>query len=247
MSTKDRRQRDIAQREQLFLKAARDVIRQQGLLNLQMSKVAEKCDYAVGTLYQHFQSKEDLLVALACDEMQERVVAFQRVRDWAAPPRHRMLGFAVADMVMACRNPELFRLQQFAFTEVVWDAVPQSRREASIEAYAPMREICESVVEQAVARGDLDLRGLNKSELCLAPWSLVVGMHAIVHNEGVADRARISEPYRLLLRHCSALLNGLGWQPIVDETDHAALDRLAVQVCEEVLHEKWLPSLACHA
>lgn len=245
MSTKDRRQRDMAQREQQFLRAAREVIQQQGLLNLQMSKVAEKCDYAVGTLYQHFESKEDLLVALAGDELHERVQAFQRVRHWQAPTRNRMLGFAVADMVLAQRNPELFRLQQFAFTEVIWDAAPQSRRQASMEAYAPLRESCEAVVDEAVACGDLDLRGLSKSELCLAPWSLVVGMHAIVHNEGVADRDRLQEPYRLLLRHYSVLLNGLGWRSRADETDHAALDRLAAQVCEEALHEKWLPCLAC--
>ncbi|SEQ53981.1 transcriptional regulator, TetR family [Solimonas aquatica] len=245
MSTKDRRQREMAHREHLFLKAAREVIQQQGLLNLQMSKVAERCDYAVGTLYQHFQSKEDLLVALAGDEIQERVQAFQRVRAWKAPTRDRMLGFAVADMVLAQRFPELFRLQQFAFTEVIWDAAPLSRRQASMAAYAPLRESCEAVVDEAEACGDLDLRGLNKSQVCLAPWSLVVGMHAIVHNEGVADRSTSQEPYRLLLRHCSALLNGLGWRPLCDETDHAALDRLALTVCEEVLHEKWLPCLAC--
>ncbi len=67
LGTRERRQREVAEHEQLFLTAARELIRQDGLLNLQMARVAEKCDYAVGTLYQHFGSKEDLLVALATD------------------------------------------------------------------------------------------------------------------------------------------------------------------------------------
>src|SRR3546814_1451278 len=87
MGTRERRQREVAEREQRFLDAARELIQQDGLLNLQMSRIAEKCDYAVGTLYQHFVSKEDLLVALASEEAQERVDMFVRVHRWAASTR----------------------------------------------------------------------------------------------------------------------------------------------------------------
>ncbi len=65
MGTRERRQREIAEREQRFLDCARALMLQDGLLGLQMARVAEACDYATGTLYQHFESKEDLLVALA--------------------------------------------------------------------------------------------------------------------------------------------------------------------------------------
>src|SRR3546814_14364364 len=75
-----------------------------------MSRIAEKCDYAVGTLYQHFVSKEDLLVALASEEAQERVDMFVRVHRWAASTRDRMLGFAVAYMMYVRHRPEHFRL-----------------------------------------------------------------------------------------------------------------------------------------
>lgn len=66
MSTKDRRQRD-------------------GLLALQMARIAEECDYAIGTLYQHFASKEDLLVALATRNCLCRVDLFERARAGPAP------------------------------------------------------------------------------------------------------------------------------------------------------------------
>ena len=65
MGTRERRQREVAEREDLFLDVALELIRQDGLLNLQMARIAEKSEYAVGTLYLHFASKEDLLVALA--------------------------------------------------------------------------------------------------------------------------------------------------------------------------------------
>ena len=238
MGTRERRQREIAGRAQLFLAAARDLIRQDGLLNLQMSKVAEKCDYAVGTLYQHFLSKEDLLVALATDEAQERVDMFQRVHDWgAATTRERMIGFAVADIVYARRNPEHFRLLQFALTEVVWGAAPASRRQACLDANAPLRQLTLSLIAEAVRNGDLDMRGLQPDEVCLAPWALALGMHSIMHTEGLLEQHEIREPYHLMLRHLSELLNGLGWKPLADPTDHAAFDALAERICKEVLHE----------
>ena len=238
MGTRERRQREVAGREQLFLAAARDLIRQDGLLNLQMSKVAEKCDYAVGTLYQHFLSKEDLLVALATEEAQERVDMFRRIHDWSvASTRNRMFGFAVADMVYARRSPEHFRLLQFAFTEVVWGAAPLSRRKACLDANAPLRELTLSLVDEAVRNGDLDLRGLQAEELCLAPWAMSLGMHSIMHTEGLIEYHEVREPYHLMLRHLSELLNGLGWKPLADPTNHAAFDALAERICKEVLHE----------
>ena len=63
-----RRQRDIARREQAMLDAAQALIQRDGLLSLQMARVAEESGYAIGTLYKHFASKEDLLVTLATRE-----------------------------------------------------------------------------------------------------------------------------------------------------------------------------------
>lgn len=238
MGTRERRRREVAEREQRFLAAARELIRQDGLLNLQMGRVAEKCDYAVGTLYQHFVSKEDLLVALASEESQERVDMFVSVHDWQAGTRDRMLGFAVADMMYARRNPEHFRLLQFAFTEVVWGAAPASRRQACMEAHAPLREATLDVIAEAIRKGDLHPRGLRPEEISLAPWSLSIGLHAIVHTAGLLEQHRLHEPYRLMLRHFSDLLNGLGWRPLADSADADALDALAERLCTEVLHEK---------
>ena len=57
MSTKDRRLRERAEREQRFLDKAQELIQRDGLMSLQMGRIAEECDYAIGTLYQHFASK----------------------------------------------------------------------------------------------------------------------------------------------------------------------------------------------
>jgi AcrR family transcriptional regulator len=240
MGTKERRQRQVAERELLFLETARELIRQDGLLNLQMARIAEKCDYAVGTLYQHFASKEDLLVALATENIQHRAEMFGRVSRWKAGTRDRMFGIAVADMLLVRLHPEQFRLDQFAYTEVVWGAASPERRRQSLEAGEPLGRIVEGIVNEAVRVGDLALKNIASFELATAPWALCEGTHQMAHAEGLTEKYNIRDIYYLMLRHQQALLNGLGWKPFFNPDDESALNAKVKQLCNEVF-----PDLPC--
>lgn len=237
MSTRKRRQREVAEREQLFLETARDLIRQDGLLNLQMARIAERCDYAVGTLYQHFASKEDLLVALATQNMKHRSEMFERIHRWKAGTRDRMFGIAVSDMLLVRCYPEHFRLDQFAYTEVVWAGASPARRQMALEAGEPLSRIITGIVSEAVEAGDLELNGLQPPELSMAPWALCEGTHQMAHAEGLMEKYNIRDAYRIMLRHQQSLLNGLNWKPLFDPTDDAALDAKIRNLCQEVFHD----------
>lgn len=235
MGTQDRRRREFAEREHRFLDAAQALIQGDGLLSLQMSKVADACDYAVGTLYQHFASKEDLLVALATRNCLGRADLFERAAAWRGPSRERMLAIAIADLMTLREQPEHFRLAQFVWTEVVWGAASPAARQRALEATEPLGRAVHRIAEDARAAGDLpgDLP-LSPEALTIGPWSLCLGMHTLVHAEGVLPSAPHPDPYRLLFRHLQYLLNGYGWQPLFDPRDDAALDALIERVSREV-------------
>lgn len=237
MGTKERRQRDFESREQLFLETARELIHAEGLLNLQMARLAEKCEYAVGTLYQHFASKEDLLLAIACQDVLQHGELFERLKTWKAGSRERMFGVAVADMIFVATHPEHFRIAQYAFCDVVWGAASRERREAVLEANRPISAIVRGIIEDAVAAGDLQLAGQSADQVMAGIWALSIGMHNLVHAEGVIEKFAVAEPYRLLCRHLQALLNGLGWKPLADPADDAALEALIKKISNEVFHD----------
>ncbi|MGB1221247.1 MAG: TetR/AcrR family transcriptional regulator [Alcanivoracaceae bacterium] len=237
MGTQERKQRQFAEREQRFLDAARAQICEQGLLSLQMAPVARACDYATGTLYQHFASKEDLLCAICAEMAEKRVEKFRNVVKWGASTRERMFGFAVADMLFARENPEHFRLHQYVLTEVVWQAASPRRREQLLEANRPLGDMVGTVIAEAVACGDLDNRGRAPLELGIGQWCLVTGMHNLVHAQGVLEIYNLNEPYRLMLQQLNALLNGLGWQPTADSFDDAALQRTVDRIRTELFPE----------
>lgn len=235
MGTKDRRQRERAEREQRFLDKAQALIQRDGLLSLQMAKIAEECDYAIGTLYQHFASKEDLLVALATRNCLCRVDLFERVSRWPGPSRERMVAVALADQMVIRQQPEHFRLAQFVWTDVVWGAASPESRQRSLQASAPLGAMIDAIVEDAIAAGELPARpGLPPQALTIGPWTLSLGMHTLTHADGLLEAHALGDPYRLLMRHLHFLLNGYGWQPLVDPMDDAALDALNARLCRDV-------------
>lgn len=234
MGIKERRQRQFQERESRFLQAARELVAENGLLNLQMSRIAEKCEYAVGTLYQHFDSKEDLVLALAAEGARHHVELFRRVERWSAPARDRLLAIGVADMLFVQHNPELFRVGQYAFTEVVWGAASAERRQELLAVNAPVSEIVIGIIESAVRAGELSPGRISAQRMAVGFWSLIIGTHSLVHAEGVLEDFEVREPYRLMGKHLQALFNGHGWLPLADVQDDAALAALMERIRQEL-------------
>ncbi len=237
MTTQDRKAREFAAREDLFLDTARRLIMSDGLLSLTMARVAKACDYATGTLYQHFFSKEDLLLALSTRMSAERVSLFCRAADGVGTTRDRMFALSVADVLFASQCPEHFRLAQYVFTEAVWSATSLPRRQAALEGSQPMCDRVRSIVQQAVTDGDLPDRGLRNLDLGVGPWTLCLGMHTLVHADGLLSFYDVNRPYGLLLQHIEFLLNGLDWKPLVTDVSSQHVARKVEWLCTEVLSD----------
>ena len=235
MSSSDRKQREFARRETLFLDAAQAMIQREGLLNLQMSKLAEECEYAIGTLYRHFASKEDLLVALSTRNALARVELYERAARWSGPTRERIIALALADLITLREQPEHFRLAQFVFTDVVWGAASADSRERALTAFEPLAQLIDGIAAEARARGDLPVGfALSDQALTIGPWTLSLGMHTLAQQQGMLDPVELGDPYRLLFKHLHYLLNGYGWQPLFDPGDDDALDEAVERLCRDV-------------
>jgi AcrR family transcriptional regulator len=235
MGTRERRQREREAREQLFLDTARRLIREEGLMTLQMARLAHACDYSTGTLYQHFASKEDLLVALATQRLGEHCDLFCRVAAWKASTRERMFALTVADEYFSRRHPTYSKLMQYVFTEVVWETATQERRERLTAELAPVVAGITGVVEAAIERCEVDAGVLSAEELMLGPWAVCHGMQSLLQTRGMLAQLAISAPRRTIYVHAQVLLNGLNWQPLFDITDQAGLDAMVERIEREVL------------
>lgn len=237
MGTRERRQREFEDRESLILGCARGLVHDEGLLSLQMSRLAEKCEHAVGTLYKHFESKEDLILALAVQGSQNHVELFERASRWGRNTRDHIFAVTVADMIFVRRNPDHFRIAQYALCEAVWDAATPERRQEFLEVNKPVGEIVIRIVNEAVKAGDLSLNGLQPEQLTTGIWALSFGMHNLVHAKGILEDWEIREPYRLMCQHMQVMLNGFGWKPLINPADWIATDTKIEQLCAEIFND----------
>lgn len=237
MPPRSLREQAFDARELRILATAGEQLQQDGLLNLQMTRVAKGCGMAVGTLYQHFACKEDLLLALATEGIQQRAELFRRAAEWQAGSRDRLNAIVLADALWMQRYPEQFSLHQYALCEVVWKAASSARRTAFLAANEPIADAVRGIAEAALAAGDLVAQGLQPQEITTACWSLCVGMQNLMHAEGMLQHFRIGSGHDRLARYMAHLLNGLGWLPMQDPADAAALCVLFKRIQHEVFHD----------
>ena len=114
-------------------------------------------------------------------------------------------------------------------------AGPSKTRQRSLETSAPIGVLIEGIANDAVRLGDLPANtGLTPQTLTIGPWTLCMGMHTLVHAEGVLERHDAGEPYRLLIKNLQHLLNGYGWRPLFDVSDEAAIDAQLARISREV-------------
>lgn len=241
LGTRERKQREIAEREQLFMSQALDMIRSDGLLNLQMSRIAEKCEYAVGTLYLHFASKEDLLLALVTEVVRDHVVLMRKAADWKASSRDRMFAIGVADVLFVRKHPDFLRILQYSLCEVAWNAASPDRRRTFLEAQSPLLDVVTSIVRDAKLSGDLPEPGQRAEEIATGLWAMCTGYHSLAQAQGMLAGVAVEDPYRLMCQHILCLLDGYRWQPLSDSAFPDRTDRLIGRIRTEVFED------VCHA
>jgi AcrR family transcriptional regulator len=82
-ATSRRRERERDRHRREILEAARKLFVEQGFESTTMAQVAERAEFAVGTLYNLFAGKEDLYEALMLEAFR---AAHQRIREAILPP-----------------------------------------------------------------------------------------------------------------------------------------------------------------
>lgn len=110
MGTKERRDRQRQELRQSILAASRGIAAREGWQAVSIRKVAEQIEYSPPTIYEHFDSKEALLVELMREGfrlLMERVRASDSA---AATPAARIMGVALAYWEFAWDYPELYQV-----------------------------------------------------------------------------------------------------------------------------------------
>lgn len=233
MSTLGRKQRERLQREELILDHAFEMVVREGYLGLNLDRLAEAVEYSKGTLYQHFSSKEDILLALTVRTMRTRADLFARGASVTGGSREKLAGVGFADRLFVQLYPGHFGVEHVVKANSIWERASQERQEQLQGQELRCKQVVTQLVEAAVDAGDLDLPRELAPEITFGLWSMAVGAHSILRCPAAAqvETGGPAPDLAMLERNQHRYLDGLGWRPLFADHDWGiSLRRLEQEV-----------------
>ncbi|XZE56432.1 TetR/AcrR family transcriptional regulator [Planctomycetaceae bacterium SH139] len=215
METLTPKQRELRERESRILELARPMIAGGGMAALSMEAIASELKLARGTVYNHFPNKEEIILALAIQAVEQRLAIFNEAVTMRGTPRERVAAIGIGCEIFADHFPELFRVEYIIRHDLVWEKTSPRRQSLLRSCEGRCMHTVAGVVRDAIANGDLHLKTNSQIEdIVFGLWSLVYGSLLLEMTSPSLADIGIVDSRRAIRRNCNALLDGLGWQPL---------------------------------
>ena len=210
-----------ADREQHLLLLAQQILQQDGFAGLTMDRLAALSDVSKGTVYNHFCSKEDLFSALSISSMQQQLHRLQQAQQLSGNSRERMLALHCAYYLYARSEPTLFLCLLTATMPAVLEKTSAARLAQRQQLEQQLAAICASVMQDAIAAGDLSL----PMAATIESWSFLHWAYALGSNllfEPVRQMGIFAQlqPESQLQIGLNILLDGMQWRPLSCDWDY---------------------------
>ncbi|MDF1742718.1 MAG: TetR/AcrR family transcriptional regulator [Gimesia sp.] len=232
MNTKDRKHREMQEREAIILECARPMFIEGGYNGLNMDRLTSMLEYSKGTIYNHFSCKEEIIITLAIQTLEKRLAMFEKASLFQGTSRERIAAIGTAAELFVKLYPDHFRVEQTIRLDSIWDKTSEERRQVMSNCERRCIGLVSGVVRDGIASGDLNLNdSATPEEIVFGLWSLSFGGYSIISTSNSLQELGISEPFQMLRHNYSRFLDGIQWKPLSSEVDY---DAVFERVSEEV-------------
>jgi AcrR family transcriptional regulator len=189
--SRSRRAAERAATRERIIETALSLLESEGMAALTMRRVATDMEYTAPIVYQHFTSKDALVVELVAHGYRLLAAAQQEVME-EADADGRLLRAASTYMRFARDHPDLYDAMNGATMD------PERRR----EIIEPTLALLEALLADWATRYDVDLG--DPSDACDVVWGTLYGMASL----GRLDVVGNERAQRLATEALSAVLHG---------------------------------------
>ncbi len=166
-----RRERERLRQRQEILAAALELFAQRGYHHVAMQEIAEKAEFAIGTLYKFFRNKEELYRALVLDQCDQIEARLRQVLHDAEDEVDKLRAYVRAKMAWCRQNLPFVRLFLAESRGVSFNLKASLNDELRQRYYAFIEHVAQ-VFQQGFARG--------RFRRIAAPYFLAVALDSVM-------------------------------------------------------------------
>ncbi len=227
-------------RENILLDCAHAFIQKENIATLTIDKLVKELPFSKGTVYNHFSSKEDLLLGLCNRGMNILAEMFSRANTFDGIPRERGLAIHFAYMLYAKLYPTLFMLVLTAKTSNITDRASPTRQAEHLRLEGRLIGPIISIFQDSLAKREINPPvAMTLEQLAFACWSLSFGTNALLlqNIEHCGTRSGLIVE-RELINNVNILFDGFRFQPLTQEFDWTkTLSRLQLETFHQEVTE----------
>lgn len=213
----------LKERELQIINSAVLLIQKNGIENLTMDKVVAQVPFSKGTVYKHFIGKEDLLLAISNYSMGLLADLFYRAYQFKGCARSRMLLLNFSYLIYAMLYPALFQTVLCAKSPNVVGKSSDKHINEHEKIEIKLMTSIHGIVEDGLNDGSLALpMNMDIQQICFSNWSMAYGAITLLSGEVEECSGRTSLIVeRELFNLSNMLYDGMGWQPLTKNSNHA--------------------------
>lgn len=235
MTTKTRKQREREERENLFIRLARHMIHEEGYLGLGMDRLAERAEYSKGTIYQHFTTKEDLILAVAARNMEELSRLFRRAVAFEGRTRERFSAIGIANEIFLQRFPENPHVERIIHAKSLWHKTSEKWRNEYGHHGQSCLDLSLGVIQNAIEAGDLANERVTPFQVLMGVRSMATGSLMLSSEEVRPETVSGADAFKMLRHNQHFYLDGVRWHPLTVDWDY---DRTYERILTEVFADE---------
>jgi AcrR family transcriptional regulator len=234
---RNKKQQAIEDRGALLLDIAEGIMESEGFSGLTMDKLVAACSFSKGTVYNHFNSKEDLLSALCIKGMRQALVLFEKAADFQGSSREKVLAIHYAYHLYALSHPTLFMCVLTSRTPAIREKASSERILIQEELDRQMTNYCDEAFALGVSLGELPKSSAEQiNQLVFAAWSMSFGTNALLSMANQVAGVQRMDATMAVLQNANLMMDGMVWRPLASEKDYVeSWQRIGKEIFEKEL------------
>ena len=161
----ERKQREYEARREEILLAAERKFSQNGFFKTSMAEIAEAAQFAMGTVYRFFKSKEDIYISLVEAKVEELLRLLEEATHSRLPAQEKLRAVIQVKLAFADQNRAFFRIYVSEWSGFEW-TVKSAFGERVWKRYLAQIDLVANLIKEGIKTGEF--RKVNPKDTSLA-------------------------------------------------------------------------------